>query len=367
MGLKCGIVGLPNVGKSTIFNALTKSHAAEAANYPFCTIDPNVGVVEVPDERFDKICELVKPQRRVPAVVEFVDIAGLVKGASKGEGLGNAFLSHIRQVDALLHIVRCFHDDKISHVSGQLSPKEDVETIELELILADLEVVQRKLENLAKKRKGGDKKALEQTLVLEKIHHTLEQGKPARNINLADEEKESIKELSLLSLKPVLFVGNVDEAYVTRAEESPLYQELLTQAKTRGSPCLAICGKLEAELAVMPKEEMESFLQEYGLKEAGLNQVIREAYRLLGYITFFTAGENEVRAWNILKNTKAPQAAGEIHSDMERGFIRAEVTSYDDFIACGSLKKAQEMGKMRLEGKDYIMADGDIVYFRFAV
>lgn len=367
MGLKCGIVGLPNVGKSTIFNTLTKSHAAEAANYPFCTIEPNVGIVEVPDPRFEKICELVNPKNRVPAVVEFVDIAGLVKGASQGEGLGNAFLSHIRQVDAILHVVRCFEDENISHVSGKVDPKEDIATIELELILADLDLVEKRLTGLAKKAKSQDKMATEQVRILEKIKDYLKKGHPAYKAHLTEEEKILIKDLSLLTIKPVLFVGNLSEEFISKPENSVLYQELLQEAQKRDTPCVPICGKLEMELAELPTEEVSSFLSEYGLTEPGLNRVIREAYRILGYITFFTAGENEVRAWNILRGTKAPEAAGKIHSDIERGFIRAEVTSYQDFITYGGLKKAQEAGKMRLEGKDYEVADGDIIYFRFAV
>ncbi len=367
MALQCGIVGLPNVGKSTIFNALTKSHSAQAANYPFCTIDPNVGIVEVPDPRFDRLCEIVKPRNKVPATVEFVDIAGLVKGAASGEGLGNKFLTHIRQVDAILHIVRCFEDENITHVSGNVDPENDIEIIELELIFADTEQVEKRLDNIAKKRKGGDKLVAKQGEILDKILPILKEGKPASMANLSEEERENIKDLALLSLKPVLFIGNVAESFLARPETSPHYQKLMAAAQKRGAQCIPVSGKIEAELSQLSKEEEVAFLTDYGLTEPGLNRVIREAYKLLGYITFFTAGEVEVRAWNIIKGTKAPQAAAEIHSDIERGFIRAEVTAYEDIHAFGSPKKAQEAGKMRLEGKDYVVQDGDVIYFRFNV
>lgn len=367
MSLQCGIVGLPNVGKSTIFNALTKSHSAEAQNYPFCTIDPNVGVVAVPDPRFDFLVEIVKPKRSVPAAVEFVDIAGLVKGASQGEGLGNKFLDHIRKVNAILHVVRCFQDANVTHVSGKVSPQNDVEIIELELILADLEQVDKRLQNLSKKKKSGDKEALEQSAVLERVWELLKAGKPASAAGLSAEEKELIKDLSLLSLKPVLFIGNIDEALLKTPEESPEFRELQQLAQARGAQAIPLSGKIEAELAQLSPEEEREFLKDLGLSEPGLNRVIREAYALLGYITFFTAGEPEVRAWNIVKGSTAPQAAGVIHSDIERGFIRAEVTPFAAIQEYGSQKKAQEAGKMRLEGKDYVMQDGDVVYFRFNV
>jgi GTP-binding protein YchF len=367
MPLQCGIVGLPNVGKSTIFNALTKSHSAEAQNYPFCTIDPNVGVVAVPDPRFDFLVDVVKPKNSVPAAVEFVDIAGLVKGASQGEGLGNKFLDHIRRVNAILHVVRCFEDENITHVSGAVSPRNDVEIIELELILSDLDQVEKRLQNLSKKKKSGDKDALEQSAVLERVYDLLKTGKPASAAGLSEEEKELIKDLALLSMKPVLFIGNIDEAHLAKPEDSAHFRELLALARERGAQAIPLSGKIEAELGELSPEEEKEFLKDLGLSEPGLHRVIREAYTLLGYITFFTAGEAEVRAWNIVRGTTAPQAAGTIHSDIERGFIRAEVTPFAAIQEYGSQKKAQEAGKMRLEGKEYIMQDGDVVYFRFNV
>lgn len=367
MALQCGIVGLPNVGKSTIFNALTKSHGAEAANYPFCTIDPNVGVVEVPDPRFNKLVELVQPKKEVPAAVEFVDIAGLVKGASQGEGLGNKFLSHIRQVNAILHVVRCFADDDITHVTGELNPRDDIEVIELELILADLEQVEKRMQGLAKKKKSGDKEAIKLYEILERVLENLQNEKPATAADLNTDEKDLIKDMALLTLKPVLYIGNIDEDHISDPENSPGFQSLQKLAKERGHDAVAVSGKIEAELSQLSPEEEKEFLKDMGLEEPGLNRVIREAYSLLGYITFFTAGETEVHAWNIKKHTLAPQAAGAIHTDIERGFIRAEVTSYEDVVAHGGLKPAQEAGKMRLEGKEYTVTDGDVIYFRFNV
>ncbi|MBX3721562.1 MAG: redox-regulated ATPase YchF [Turneriella sp.] len=367
MPLQCGIVGLPNVGKSTIFNALTKSHSAEAQNYPFCTIDPNVGVVAVPDPRFDFLVDIVKPKSSVPVAVEFVDIAGLVKGASQGEGLGNKFLDHIRKVNAILHVVRCFSDENVTHVSGKVSPKNDVEIIELELILSDLDQVDKRLQNLSKKKKSGDKEAIEQSAVLERVYETLKAGKPASAAGLSEEERELIKELALLSLKPVLFIGNIDESLLSTPEKSPEFQELVAVAKERGAEAIPLSGKIEAELGQLSPDEEKEFLGDLGLTEPGLNRVIREAYKLLGYITFFTAGEVEVRAWNVVNGATAPQAAGQIHSDIERGFIRAEVTPFAAVQEFGTQKKAQEAGKLRLEGKEYVMADGDVVYFRFNV
>jgi len=367
MPLQCGIVGLPNVGKSTIFNALTKSHSAEAQNYPFCTIDPNVGVVAVPDERFDFLVEVVKPKSAVPVAVEFVDIAGLVKGASQGEGLGNKFLDHIRKVNAILHVARCFQDENVTHVSGKVSPKQDVEIIELELILADLDQVDKRLQNLVKKKKSGEKEAIAQSEILERVAEKLKTGKPASSVGLSDDDKEAIKDLALLTLKPVLFIGNVHEDLLANPKESPEFQELMAVAAERGAQAIPISGKIEAELGQLSSEEEKEFLKDLGLTEPGLNRVIREAYALLGYITFFTAGEVEVRAWNIVDGTTAPQAAGTIHSDIERGFIRAEITPFATVKEYGNQKKAQEAGKLRLEGKEYVMADGDVVYFRFNV
>ena len=367
MALQCGIVGLPNVGKSTIFNALTKSHNAETANYPFCTIDPNVGVVEVPDQRFDTLVDMVQPKKHVPAAVEFVDIAGLVAGASKGEGLGNKFLAHIRQVDAILHVVRCFEDEEIIRTTEALDPINDIEVIELELVLSDLEQVDNALSNLAKRRKGGDEEAVSKSEVLEKVLPTLKEGKLALSTGLKQEEKNLIKDMALLTLKPMLFVGNVNEDYIAEPEKAPAYQKLMQYAKERNALLVPISGKIEAELTQLEPEEEKDFLADLGLEKPGLNRVIRAAYNTLGYATFFTAGEQEVRAWNIVAGISAPEAAAEIHTDIQKGFIRAEVTSYEDAVEASSLKKAQEAGKMRLEGKEYIVKDGDIVYFRFNI
>jgi len=367
MGFKCGIVGLPNVGKSTLFNALTSSTKAEAANYPFCTIDPNVGVVPVPDERLYKIAEIVKPKKVTPTTIEFVDIAGLVRGASKGEGLGNQFLAHIRSVDAIAHVVRCFNDENVVHVDGSVDPVRDVETINVELVLKDLESVEKRLQKVAKQAKAGDKKARTEVEALERLKGILENGERVYPYlgELGDEEKRVIKELSLLTAKPVMYVANVDEEGLL--EDNDFVKRVKELAEKEGAPVVKVCAKLEAELAELEGEEKEELLKELGLKEPGLNIVIREGYKLLNLITFFTAGEQEVRAWTVKFGTRAPQAAGKIHSDIERGFIRAEVIRYEDLLKEGSLQACKEKGLMRLEGKDYVVQDGDIIYFRFNV
>lgn len=367
MALKAGIVGLPNVGKSTLFNAITQA-GAESANYPFCTIDPNVGVVEVPDERLDRLAEIVQPHKIVPTAFEFVDIAGLVKGASKGEGLGNKFLAHIREVDAIVQVVRCFEDENITHVSGGVNPLSDIETINLELILADIESVEKRLERSRKNLKSGDKKVAQEVAVLEKVLESLYADKPARSVELSDEERVAIRELHLLTIKPILYAANVGEDEVADADVNNLHvQKVKEYAAAEGAEVVTISAKVEAEIAELEDEEKEMFLQELGLTESGLNRLIKAAYKLLGLYTYFTAGVQEVRAWTIRKGTKAPQAAAVIHTDFERGFIRAEVVAYDDLIASGSNAAARDKGLLRLEGKEYVVSDGDVMHFRFNV
>ncbi|MGB3721012.1 MAG: redox-regulated ATPase YchF [Hyphomicrobiaceae bacterium] len=364
MGFKCGIVGLPNVGKSTLFNALTQTAAAEAANYPFCTIEPNVGEVGVPDPRLDKLASIAKSAQIIPTRLTFVDIAGLVRGASKGEGLGNQFLAHIREVDAVAYVLRCFEDPDITHVEGRIDPLGDAEVVETELMLADLESLERRRVPLEKKAKSGEKEAKVQLAVIDKALALLREGKPARLAEVTPEEEPLFKQLQLLTAKPVLYVCNVDEASAATGNEYS--RKVEERAKAEGAGCVIISAKIEAELAGLSPEDRQAYLAELGLEEPGLNRLIREGYRLLGLITFFTVGPKEARAWTVPAGTKAPKAAGVIHSDFEKGFIRAETIAYDDFIAYGGEAGARDAGKMRLEGKDYVVQDGDVMHFRFA-
>ncbi len=366
MGFKCGIVGLPNVGKSTIFNALT-SGKAEAANYPFCTIEPNTGAVKVPDPRLHKIAECIPPQKLIPTEMAFVDIAGLVKGASKGEGLGNQFLGHIRETNAIAHVVRCFSDSNVVHVDGSVNPIRDIEVIDLELILADLEAITKKYTQLQKAAKGGDKKAAAQLGVLEMVKPALDAGKPARSLGLTEEQLDLIKDYNLITAKKVMYIANVDEADAADPMKNANLAMVIEHAKKEGSPVVPICGKIEAELSDLDPADRAGFLADLGMEEAGLARVIRAGYQLLGLQTYFTAGEVEVRAWTFEKGWKAPQCAGVIHTDFAKGFIRAEVYHYDDLMKYRTEAKVKDAGALKVEDKDYVVKDGDIMHFRFNV
>ncbi|MET0157302.1 MAG: redox-regulated ATPase YchF [Methyloceanibacter sp.] len=364
MGFKCGIVGLPNVGKSTLFNALTESAAAQAANYPFCTIEPNVGEVPVPDPRLDRLAAIAKSNLVVPTRLTFVDIAGLVRGASKGEGLGNQFLAHIREVDAIAYVLRCFEDADVVHVEGHIDPIANADTIETELMLADLESLERRLPILEKKMRGQDKEAKKTFDLVERVLPLLREGKPARLASVAEDEMPAFRALGLLTAKPVLYVANVDESSAARGNACSAL--VAARAASEGAGCVVISAKIESELAELPPAEREAYLVELKLSEPGLNRLIREGYKLLGLITYFTAGPKEARAWTVPQGTRAQQAAGVIHTDFEKGFIRAETIAYDDYIALDGEAGARDAGKLRLEGKDYVVKDGDVLHFRFA-
>ena len=364
--MKIGIVGLPNVGKSTLFNAITKA-GAESANYPFCTIEPNIGMVCVPDKRIDVLSKMYDTDKTTYATIEFVDIAGLVKGASIGEGLGNKFLSHIRETDAIAHVVRCFEDEQIVHVDGKIDPISDIETISLELVFADIETISKRMDRVGKMTKSGDKKAIAEMELLRRIKEHLDNGNPVRTMELTDDEREMIKDAFFLTDKKVIYVANVSEEQISSIDTDPYVQKVKEYAKAEGAEVIALCAKLEEELSELDDEDKEMLMQDYGIDESGLDKLIKASYSLLGLISFLTAGKQECRAWTIKKGTKAPQAAGKIHSDFERGFIKAEVVSYDDLIKYGSMNATKEKGLVRLEGKEYVVKDGDIILFRFNV